>query len=241
MGRPYKNIEKYLPEYELGVFIEIGSDRLEGSTEFLAKLAQSRNTVLHSVDIQIEPQSRIQHPSIYWHVECGSVWAKTTWPLISQPISVVYLDNYDYQYQNVSDDTHFIWNEKTYHDIKGPYWPDQFVKFVDLPAQFQKECKEVLNLPVDFLSTSMHDLYINKGFKYTNAECQLEHLGQLIALMPWVTQNTLIVFDDTFIDSATGCWAGKNGPGVVYLLAQNFTILEIEGSSLIMKKNGIQI
>jgi hypothetical protein len=156
--------------------------------------------------------------------------------LISQPISVLYLDNYDYQYQTSVDNIHFIWNEKTYHDIKGSDWPDQFVEFVDLPAQFQKECKEVLNLPVEFLSTSMRELYINKGFKFTNAECQLEHLSQLIALMPWVTQNTLIVFDDTFIDLSTGCWVGKNGPGVVYLLTQNFTIVETDGLSVIMKK-----
>lgn len=236
MGQPYKNIVKYLPEQEFGVFVEIGSDRLEGSTDFLAKLAQSRNTVLHSVDIQTEPQSRISHPCIIWHVERGSVWAKTTWPKIAQPISVLYLDNYDYQYQKSNNNQHFIWNKKTYNDVKGPDWPEEFVNFENLPAQFQKECKEILNLPVEFFSTHMRDLYINKGFEFTNTECQLEHLNQLVALMPWITQNTLIIFDDTFIDYATGCWAGKNGPGVVYLLSQKFTILENSDLSVIMKK-----
>ena len=36
------------------VFVEVGSDRGEGSTPFLAELAASYNTILHTVDIDAD-------------------------------------------------------------------------------------------------------------------------------------------------------------------------------------------
>lgn len=235
MGKLYERVKNYLVKPVTGTFVEIGSDRLEGSTLFFANLAQQYNTVLHSVDMLSEAQTRINHPCIKWHVEIGSSWCKNTWPNIASPIDVLYLDNYDYQYSNEKDTTHFIWNQQTYDNIKGPDWPSEIIPFDQLDPVIQKECGELLNLPVELLCQSINQIYHNQGFRYTNDECQLEHLSQIIALMPWIHDQTLIVFDDTFTN-AHGCWAGKNGPGVVFLKTQGFSVVESENLGVILKK-----
>jgi len=232
MSQFYQNVINYLPDKSHGVFIEIGSDRLEGSTKFLAEAARRRGTVLHTVDIQSEPQSRIQHQAIVWHTELGSSWCKNTWPSIASQIELLYLDNYDFQY-NYSED-HFIWNKHTYCQVRGPDWPEEFTTFADLSLEIQQECRDLLNLPIEFLTKSLKELYTEKGLGFTNEQCQQEHFSQLLALMPWINDQTLIVFDDTFLQN--GCWAGKNGPGVVYLKTQGFSIIDRIDTAVIMKK-----
>ena len=64
MGLLYQKAHELSLDNDNTVFVEIGSDRLEGSTLYFAKLAEQYNTELHSVDITVEPQSRIKHPSI---------------------------------------------------------------------------------------------------------------------------------------------------------------------------------
>jgi len=237
MGQMFREVAKYLPDVCNGVFVEIGSDRLEGSTLFLAELAKTHNTVLHSVDIQTEPQTRIKHESIVWHTSMGSHWCKNQWPQIATNINLLYLDNYDFLYHSIDRKSHFIWNEKTYHDIKGENWPQKFTEFADLGVSIQEECKTILNMPVEFLSKSLGEIYAEKGLKLSNEACQIEHLSQLISLMPWITDQSLIVFDDTF--KHNGCWIGKNGPGVIYLKSQGFSIIESSTNAVILKKLGI--
>jgi hypothetical protein len=40
MGTYYRNVEKFIPQIDPGVWIEIGVDRGEGSTKFFADLAK---------------------------------------------------------------------------------------------------------------------------------------------------------------------------------------------------------
>ncbi|CAB4133459.1 hypothetical protein UFOVP257_203 [uncultured Caudovirales phage] len=162
---PYVVTHLYTDEIESdSVFVEIGSDRFVGSTEYYAKLAEQYGTVLHSVDIVTKAQERIKHQNIIWHTAIGSEWAKNVYPTIGKKISVLFLDNYDY-----------IWDADT---------------------------KEKQN---------------------SNTSCQLEHFTQLYHLYPWLTEDCTIVLDDTFMYN--GCWVGKSGASVIFLLSQGFEIV----------------
>jgi hypothetical protein len=78
------------------IFVEIGSDRGEGSTRFLASQAEMYNTVLYTVDINDYASKTIQHPNVKFFVEPGSSWVKHTWPNIAKKISLLHLDNFDW-------------------------------------------------------------------------------------------------------------------------------------------------
>jgi hypothetical protein len=97
MGKIYKDINNFLPQTPRGVFVEIGSDRGEGSTHTLAELAQQHNTRLITVDISSKAQSRLSHtlPNTDFVVASGSVWARD-FANTHTNIAVLYLDNFDY-------------------------------------------------------------------------------------------------------------------------------------------------
>jgi len=98
MGTTF-NLAKDLQQIEAdSIFLEIGSDRSEGSTKFLADLAQQHGTMLHTVDIDKQKANAIEHLSIVWHTGKGSEWSKTEYPKIGKKISLLYLDNFDWNY-----------------------------------------------------------------------------------------------------------------------------------------------
>ena len=82
MGMTFKKSENLLPPVEPGsVFVEIGSDRYEGSTTYFADLAVRNGTVLHTVDLLSEPKERINRdgvvPGIVWHQADGVEWSRS--------------------------------------------------------------------------------------------------------------------------------------------------------------------
>jgi hypothetical protein len=99
MGQVFKHAVNFTKNIQpFSVFVEIGSDRWEGSTEFLANLAAERNTILHSVDINSSASDRINNPSIKWHVGSGSSWCQQYSANIGKRIGLLYLDNFDYDW-----------------------------------------------------------------------------------------------------------------------------------------------
>lgn len=97
MGRVYQHIGTYLEPSANGVFVEIGSDRGEGSTQWLDALAADHNKKLISVDISSKAASHWQGklPNTEFVVQSGSDWADDfafNWT----DVDVLYLDNFDY-------------------------------------------------------------------------------------------------------------------------------------------------
>jgi hypothetical protein len=180
MGKIFQLTEKYLPQITADeVFVEIGSDRWEGSTEYYANLAVTNNTVLHTVDIDPDPQHRLAHiPGIVWHTEIGSNWSQKIFPTINKKIACLYLDNFDY-----------IW------DINN----------------------------VGEHIRSQQQEYVNKfGLTMDNQNCQIEHFIQMQYLYPYMSDNSVVVLDDTY--TINNCWVGKSGGAVIFLLANGYTI-----------------
>ena len=198
MGKVYQSIVNYLPDKTTGVFVEIGSERWEGSTIWLDRLAGQCMTKLISVDIKSDAQQRYsnQLTNTEFVVAPGSTWAKQ---FASTPtdIAVLYLDNFDYIW-----DINLILNDT---DIKQ-----------------RRFYEEELGIPM------------------ANQTCQVEHMKQMIAIFPYLTDDAVVVFDDTH--TLNDCWVGKCGANVIWLLAQGFEIVRQEffEYGVIMKRHKIK-
>lgn len=97
MGRVYQHIGSYLGTDTTGVFVEIGSDRGEGSTQWLDALAAEHNKKLVTVDTSSKAKRRweTQLPNTEFVVQSGSDWADN-FAHNCTDIAVLYLDNFDY-------------------------------------------------------------------------------------------------------------------------------------------------
>lgn len=119
MGLVYKEITEFLPSTIDGdhVFVEIGSDRGEGSTVYLDMLSQQYQTKLYSVDILPDAKTKLDQVCLNTEfvVSPGSTWAKS-FALKKQPISVLYLDNFDYTWNINAIDELRYWQE-LYHGL----------------------------------------------------------------------------------------------------------------------------
>jgi hypothetical protein len=189
----FNSLDKYMPANAQGVFVEIGSDRYEGSTNILATLAKEYGTKLISVDVLSKAQDRLQHEfdNVEFIIESGSKWANE-YAKIGTNIAVLYLDNFDYLYDINDANT-------------DPRIKQQIASYAD------------------------------RGIEMNNVNCQIEHMKQLISLTPTFNPDTLIIFDDTY--QLNGCWVGKCGPCVVYLLCLGYEVLEwTTDCGMIMKK-----
>ena len=97
MGTIYKKIGAHVEPGGSGVFVEIGSDRGEGSTVYLNNLAAQHNTKLITVDITAKARHTLgaQLTNTEFVVATGSDWAND-FAITDLDIDVLYLDNFDY-------------------------------------------------------------------------------------------------------------------------------------------------
>lgn len=82
--------------------------------------------------------------------------------------------------------------------------------------------------PMDSLRS--HELdqvkeYKNRGVNISNLDCQREHLHQMVGCLPYMTEESLIICDDTPYQDHSGIYIGKNGAVVPYLLSYGYEIV----------------
>jgi len=238
MGSVYQQSHKFINSTACGgVFVEIGCERGEGSTKYLADLAQTHNTTLHAVDILPNAQNEVLHTSIKWHVSDGATWCREQFPLLKQKISLLYLDNFDFIYEPETIHNP-LWTKELYSIIKGESWPAEFAPYHEMPEWVKQESIELLKTSENEILGGISGRYRDFGFEFSNQTCQIEHLKQLLLLYPFFTDDCLVVFDDTF--TSNDCWIGKNGPGVVFLQTQGFEIVYKDYNGVIMKKESLE-
>jgi hypothetical protein len=92
----YKIIDRVDPET---VWVEIGSERGEGSTINILAQAKKFGIVLHTVDVSSWCLENIQDPDLVCHVGTGSTWTKEVYPGIGKKISFLHLDNFDWNWK----------------------------------------------------------------------------------------------------------------------------------------------
>jgi hypothetical protein len=191
MGKLYQRSQEYVTVRGPGsAILEIGSDRWEGSTLWLADLAERMAMDFYSVDINDSAQRRIAHPRITWYVSEGTHWCRSVLPVLDRKIGLVYLDNFDYDWR-VGDDNPMIQQQKAE--------------------------------------------YLSRGVVMDNQNCQITHMQQMIGILPYTVPGSVAVFDDTY--TINECWAGKCGPVVIWLLAQDWTIKVAEDFGVIMVRS----
>lgn len=108
MGTYYKHAEKFIDKIDKGVWIEIGTERGEGSTRFFAGLAKDRATKFYGVDAmadQIEKSTKLleENGKLPEHIELVNALGEEFLEKLSETIgddkiSLVYLDNFDWDY-----------------------------------------------------------------------------------------------------------------------------------------------
>jgi hypothetical protein len=70
--------------------------------------------------------------------------------------------------------------------------------------------------------------YQKLGLEMNNINSQRAHLEQMIAALPYMAEQSLVVLDDTWYNKWWGHYSGKGGAVVPYLLANGYKILDTE-------------
>jgi len=141
MGTYYKNVEQYLDKIDPGAWIEIGVDRGEGSTKFFANLAKTKATKFYGVDadqsqitkaravlsstgiatLGLDGTVLMEQGPLPDHIELVHAFGeKFLTDLEPQPVSLVYLDNFDWDYWVGRQEESFVPAQKQhYRDYMG--------------------------------------------------------------------------------------------------------------------------
>jgi len=67
--------------------------------------------------------------------------------------------------------------------------------------------------------------YKKRGVELTNLDCQREHLMQMIGCLPYMTDKSVIICDDTPYQEHSGIYIGKNSAVIPYLLNYGYKIV----------------
>ncbi len=70
--------------------------------------------------------------------------------------------------------------------------------------------------------------YDELGLEMNNVNSQRAHLEQMIAALPYMAEQSVVVLDDTWYNQWWGHYSGKGGAVVPYLLANGYKVLETE-------------
>jgi hypothetical protein len=207
MGTYYKKVAEFVDQIDQGAWIEIGVDRGEGSTKFFADMAKTKSTKFYGVDADENQITRaravlsaqgkmilgndgqfyLAQGLLPDHVELVHSFGETFLEnLTPQPVSMVYLDNFDWDYWVGGQEESFV------------------------PAQKQHYR--------DYMGTEM-----------TNINSQKAHLAQAMLLMPMMSDNSIIVCDDTWYHPNEGVFIGKCSAVIPYLMLNGFELLHSQG------------
>jgi hypothetical protein len=226
------------------VFLEIGSERGEGSTGYLGNLAKYHNVDFFTVDIDDKTNAdeilKKQWQTFYQNVRDES-WT-----------DAINIDALSTTQQSECIDLHG-WNtikQNTIDQIQELYCQDHVTFYHSSGSDWCKNYKANINRPISLLYLDNFD-YIwdcenipdsimtqiiqnNVNIETHNQDCQVEHLKQLMYLEPLLNKNCIVGLDDTYQHNR--CWIGKSGPGVVYLLSLGYNIVFSSYSTVFLKK-----
>lgn len=207
MGTYYKKVAEFVDRLDPGAWIEIGVDRGEGSTKFFADMAKTKATKFYGVDADEKQIARarvvlsaqgnmtlgsdgnfhLQEGPLPDHINLVHSFGETFLEnLPKQPVSMVYLDNFDWDYWVGGQEESFV------------------------PAQKQHYR--------DYMGTEM-----------TNINSQKAHLAQAMLLMPMMTDNSIIVCDDTWYHPKEGVFIGKCSAVIPFLMLHGYELIHSNG------------
>lgn len=189
MGAIFNSFSKYAEVLTPGsLFLEIGTDRglkrqeYAGSTKVLKELADLHHCEFVTIDIDNDLLQPARDRGVDAYCMSGEQFCLEVLPEINRPVSMAYLDNFDWD-----------WN---------PPKNDPFIK-------------------------DQQDLYKRKyGIEMNNVASQAAHVMQTMYLLPYLADECVIGFDDTFYMPHLGHYTGKGASAVPLLLSLGFQIVE---------------
>jgi len=78
--------------------------------------------------------------------------------------------------------------------------------------------------------------YAFRNVDWSNLGSQIEHLHQMINCMPYMSQESLIICDDTPLVEESGIYIGKCGAVVPYLLVHGYRIVYTGNNGVILAR-----
>jgi len=207
MGTYYKNVPDHLDGIDNGDFLEIGVDRGEGSTRFFADIAKERGVKFVGVDAspeQIEfAGDRCKHEdgSMLEHVELVSAKGEDYLSQLrdsgsDRKFSMVYLDNFDWDYWLDVPPEPFVAGAKQYYrDTMG-------IEMTNLNSQLTHMIQAVRLLP--FLTPNCLVVCDDTWFEPKEGI----FIGKCSAVLPYLIVNGFkLVHNGGYRNRSGGCGA----------------------------------
>lgn len=256
----YKNIKQFLTDVDHDtVFVEIGSERGDGSTLYLADLALENHVKLISVDVDDvlarHGQDQKINPKRFWRRFYNRI-KDSAWPDASDSIDGLpddikqecidihgwrdqeryMLDHNAAVKESEPTTTYTLENHPalTLVQDRGSSWCEKY----SVSSGKKISCLYLDNF--DYIYEGMdctrqiEEYQREFGLAMSNQNCQVEHFTQFLHLVDCLDQHCVVALDDTY--QHNGCWIGKSGPVVVYLLAMGWEIVYNQHLFVILKR-----
>lgn len=121
MGMPCKQLphfENLLDWHTSNLMVlEIGSDRGEGSTDDLYNIASQHKVEVTTVDVVDWAKRNSNNLCINYEVyRSGSAWCAEILPMLNKKIKILYLDNFDWTWNEAKPEDWILRQQKEYRD-----------------------------------------------------------------------------------------------------------------------------
>jgi hypothetical protein len=174
-SKPYTKLDNInLTTNQDNVVIEIGSERGEGSSVWLYKWSKRHNIEFYSIDVEHRMREKT-YPEINWVVtSSGSDWCKNILPGLNKKIKVLYLDNFDW-----------IWDE---NNMK-PYIHAQISEYATRGIEMNNpNCQEEHRLQLEYCLPYLDEQsVVIMDDTYYNQNAELD--GKCATVIPLLLQN----------------------------------------------------
>ena len=201
MGTCYKKVKNYIQGNFPGeLVLEIGSDRWEGSSQYFAELAHNLGCKFITVDLDPQAVERAKENAAEFSQDAEFInaeavkWCKEELPAYNAKVKVLYLDNFDWDWDVNITDHEMIEPQRAWYKTQGITMSNQncqvshFMQMQTILPYMSDEC--IICIDDTYL---YNDVFIGKG-------------GPIV---PYLLCNgfDLLLYDK--IDSGTGVILGR--------------------------------
>lgn len=240
MGTIFKNASTFLDTDQIdsgSIFVEIGSDRGEGSTKYFANLAMTLGCPFITVDIVGQ-----KYNFCTWY----NCIKGSTWPDCDNLDDFYNLPEYikneiNREFGGIDQFKFSLSKEEAANTNfvieKGSVWSKNFKEYnKKISCLYLDNFDYIWNVEdVPEWCVQQIESYRGLGIDMNNFNCQVEHLSQMLNLLPYMAKNSIIICDDTY--RYNDCWIGKCGAVIPLLVIHGYQILLHQENGIILGRN----
>jgi hypothetical protein len=210
MGTYYKNVEPWLEKIDHGAWVELGVDRGEGSTQWFSEKAKTQADGFFGVDMDPEQIERAEQ----------SLRSKTATLGTNGQMEIVV--------GKLPDHINLV-------NAKGEDFLTEFAttspdKKISLAYLDNFDWDYWLGREEEAFVAGVKQNYQDKmGVEMNNINSQLTHLLQAYRLIPLMTENSVIICDDTWAMPGEGIFSGKCSAAIPFIMLHGYKIIHQAG------------